>query len=31
MKAAMPYIDEFLPAFNAQSLLKLVAGLKRLS
>jgi len=31
MKAAMPYIDEFLPAFNAQSLLKLIAGLKRLS
>jgi uncharacterized protein with von Willebrand factor type A (vWA) domain len=30
MKTAMPFIDEFLPAFNAQSLLKLVTGLKRL-
>lgn len=30
MKAAMPFIDEFLPAYNTESLEKLVAGLHRI-
>jgi uncharacterized protein with von Willebrand factor type A (vWA) domain len=30
MKAAMPFIDEFLPAYNTESLEKLVAGLNRI-
>ncbi len=30
MKAAMPFIDEFLPAYNAESLGKLVSGLAQI-